>query len=263
MKRRQFIAGMGTAAGYSFLAVPTLRAQPSPLPVIGFLSSRSPAESAGVTSAFRQGLSEAGFVVGQNVAMEYRWAEGNYERLPALAAELVDLRVAAILAAGGPPSALAAKKATSKIPIVFSAADDPVGLGLVESLSRPGGNITGMSVFNAALGAKRLALLHELVPAARTVGYLTNPANPSARLEVDAVQEAATTFGIDLQLLRASNDREIEAAFARSKELNVGPSLSRASLFSTAGAPPLSNKPPNPLFLQVIVGGRTSYWVGY
>jgi putative ABC transport system substrate-binding protein len=221
MKRREFIAGIGTAAGYSFLAVPILHAQQSPIPVIGFLSSRSPAESAGVASAFRQGLGEAGFVVGQNVAIEYRWAEGNYERLPALAAELVGLRVAAILAAGGPPSALAAKKATSKIPIVFSAADDPVGLGLVESLSRPGGNITGMSVFNSTLVAKRLELLHELVPSAKTIAYLTNPTNPSARLEIGVAQEAAKALGINLQVLNASNDQEIEAAFEQ-KELKAG-----------------------------------------
>ena len=198
------------------------QAQQSTMPVIGYLSSRSPGESAAVISAFRQGLGEAGFTIGQNLAVEYRWAEGHYDRLPALAAELVGLKVAAILAAGGPPSALAAKKATSSIPIIFSAADDPVGLGLVTSLSRPGGNVTGMSLFNAALGAKRLALLHELVPSAGIVAYLTNPANPSVKLEVNAVQEAARTFGIDLQIIEASTDQEIEAAFARLAELHIG-----------------------------------------
>jgi putative ABC transport system substrate-binding protein len=222
MKRREFIAGFGTTASVFLLSPFPSRAQQSATPVVGYLSSRSPAESAGLAAAFRQGLGEAGFVVGQNVAIEYRWAEGNYERLPALATELVGLRVAAILAAGGPPSALAAKRATSKIPIIFSAADDPVGLGLVESLSRPGGNITGMSVFNSALGAKRLALLHELVPSARTVAYLANPANPSTRFEVRAAQEAAETLGINLQILNASNDQEIEAAFARLAEVNAG-----------------------------------------
>ena len=156
------------------------------------------------------------------MAVEYRWAEGHYDRLPALAAELVGLKVAAILAAGGPPSALAAKKATSSIPIIFSAADDPVGLGLVTSLSRPGGNVTGMSLFNSELGAKRLALLHELVPSAGIVAYLTNPANPSVRLEVNAVQEAAKVTGIDLRIIEASTDQEIEAAFARLAELHVG-----------------------------------------
>jgi putative ABC transport system substrate-binding protein len=222
MKRREFIAGLGAAAGSPFIVTQSSRAQPSPLPVIGFLSSRSPAESTGVVSAFRQGLGEAGFVAGQNVAIDYRWAEGNYERLPALAAELVGLRVAAILAAGGSPSALAAKKATSKIPIVFSAVDDPIGVGLVESLSRPGGNVTGMSVFNSTLVAKRLELLHELVPTAKTIAYLTNPSIPSSRLEVQAAQEAAKALGIDLQVLSASNDQEIEAAFAQQKELKAG-----------------------------------------
>jgi len=222
MKRREFIAGFGATASACFLSPPTARAQQSAMPVVGYLSSRSPGESEAVVSAFRQGLGEAGYVVGQKVALEYRWAEGNYDRLPALAAELVGLRVAAILAAGGPPSALAAKKATSKIPIIFSAADDPVGVGLVDSLSRPGGNVTGMSVFNSTLIAKRLDLLHELVPSARTVAYLANPANPSARLEVGAAQEAAKTLGINLQILSASNDQEVEAAFARLAELKIG-----------------------------------------
>src|SRR5712672_1388713 len=219
MKRRDFITLVtGAVASWPLVA----HSQQSAMPVIGFLSSRSPAESEAVVSAFRQGLGESGYIVGHNVAIEYRWAEGRYDRLPALAAELVGLRVAAVLAAGGPPAALAAKKATSTIPIIFSAADDPVGLGLVESLSRPGGNITGMSVFNSSLGAKRLGLLHELVPSAKTVAYLANPANPSFRLEVDAVQEAAKAFDVDLQVLNASTDLEIEAAFARLAELHAG-----------------------------------------
>jgi putative ABC transport system substrate-binding protein len=222
MKRREFIAGFGAITSSSFLLPMASRAQQSAMPVVGYLSSRSPGESAGVVSAFLQGLRESGHVVGQNVAIEYRWAEGNYERLPALAAELVGMRVAVILAAGGPPSALAAKKATSKIPIVFSAADDPVGLGLVESLGRPGGNVTGMGNFNSALTAKRLELLYELVPSARTIAYLANPANPSAQLEVRAAQEAANTLGINLQVLNASNDQEVEAAFARLAELKAG-----------------------------------------
>lgn len=218
MKRRAFIAGLGATAAWPFVA----RAQQPAVSVVGFLSSRSPSESAAVATAFRQGLGETGFTVGQNVAIEYRWAEGHYDRLPALAAELVSLKVAAILAAGGPPSALAAKKATSTIPVVFSAADDPVGLGLVASLSRPGGNVTGMSLFNASLVAKRLALLHELVPTAGSVAYLTNPANPSVGLEVKAVQEAANTFGLDLLVVDASTDQEIEAAFAHLAERHIG-----------------------------------------
>ena len=222
MKRREFIAGFGATANAFLLSLFPSHAQQPAMPVVGYLSSRSPGESAAVVSAFRQGLGESGYVVGQNVAIEYRWAEGHYDRLPALAAELVGMRVAVILAAGGPPSALAAKKATSKIPIVFSAADDPVGLGLVESLGRPGGNITGMSVFNATLVAKRLELLHELVPSVKIVAYLANPANPSAQLEVRAAQEAANTLGINLQVLNASNDQEVETAFARLAELKAG-----------------------------------------
>jgi ABC-type uncharacterized transport system substrate-binding protein len=222
MKRREFIAGLGAAAGFPFILTQSSRAQQSPVPVVGFLSSRSPAESTGVTSAFRQGLGEAGFVAGQNVAIDYRWAEGNYDRLPALATELVGLRVAAILAAGGSPSALAAKKATSKIPIIFSAVDDPIGVGLVESLSRPGGNVTGMSVFASALVAKRLGLLHELVPSAKTIAYLTNSSIRTTQLEVQSAQEAAKALGVDLQVLSASNDQEIEAAFAGLTELKAG-----------------------------------------
>ncbi|HET7492369.1 MAG TPA: ABC transporter substrate-binding protein [Bradyrhizobium sp.] len=222
MKRREFIAGLGAAAGSPFILTQSSRAQQSPVPVVGFLSSRSPAESTGVASAFRQGLGEAGFVAGQNVAIDYRWAEGNYDRLPALATELVGLRVAAILAAGGSPSALAAKKATSKIPIIFSAVDDPIGVGLVESLSRPGGNVTGMSVFASALVAKRLGLLHELVPSAKTIAYLTNSSIRTTQLEVQSAQEAAKALGVDLQVLSASNDQEIEAAFAGLTELKAG-----------------------------------------
>jgi putative ABC transport system substrate-binding protein len=218
MKRRDFIAGLGAAA----VCPLTARAQQPAMPVVGFLSSRSPGESDAVAAAFRQGLAEAGYVVGQNVAIEYRWAEGRYERLPALAAELVGLKVAAILAAGGPPSALAAKKATSMIPVIFSAADDPVGIGLVASLSRPGGNVTGMSVLNTTLAAKRFGLLHELVPSARVIAYLANPANPSKQFELKAVQEAAQTSGIDLQVLDATNDGEVDAAFARLAELHAG-----------------------------------------
>jgi len=218
MRRREFIAGLGMAA-----AVPaSARAQQPSIPFIGFLSSRSPAESEAVVAAFRKGLAESGFVVGQNVAIEYRWAEGRYDRLPTLAAELAGMHVAAILSAGGPPSALAAKRATTTIPIVFSGSDDPVGLGLVESLSHPGGNITGMSLFNATLSAKRLALMHELVPASATIAYLTNPANPGARIEVNSVQEAAKTLSIDVKVLNATNDQEIEKAFADLVAQHVG-----------------------------------------
>jgi putative ABC transport system substrate-binding protein len=217
MRRRDFMAGLGIAAALPLVA----RAQHA-MPTIGFLSSRSPGESDAVAAAFRQGLADAGFIVGQNVAIEYRWAEGRYDRLPALAAELVGMHVAAILSAGGPPSALAAKKATTTIPIVFSAADDPVGLGLVQSLNRPGGNVTGMSLFNATLSAKRLELMHELVPASATIAYLANPAGPATRIEVTSVQEAAKASSIDVKIFNATNEQEIEKAFADLSAQHIG-----------------------------------------
>lgn len=216
MKRRTFVAGIALAC------LPlAARTQQAP-PVIGFLSSRSPSESEVVAAAFRRGLADAGLMVGQNVSVEYRWAEGRYDRLPGLAAELVNLRVAAILSAGGPPAALAAKSATKTIPIIFSAADDPVGLGLVESLNRPGGNVTGMSLFNASLSAKRIALMHELVPAARTIAYLTNPANPATRIEVSSAQEAASAASLVVKVFNASNAEEIDGAFAEISAQGIG-----------------------------------------
>jgi putative ABC transport system substrate-binding protein len=218
MRRRDFIAGLGISAALPLSA----RAQQPAIPFVGFLSSRSPGESEAVVAAFRKGLADVGFVGGQNVAIEYRWAEGRYDRLPQLAAELVNMRVAVILAAGGPPSALAAKKATAEIPIVFSAADDPVGLGLVPSLSHPGGNVTGMSVFNSTLSAKRLALLHEFVPAAATIAYLTNPANPSSHLEVEGLMEAAKASVTNLKFFKATSEQEIEAAFSEMSAQHVG-----------------------------------------
>src|ERR1700688_4597623 len=161
MERRDFLRLAGGAVVMGPLSA---RAQQSAMPVIGFLSSRFPDESAGVASAFRQGLAEAGYVAGQNIAIEYRWAEGHSDRLPARAAELVSQRVSAILTGGGPPAAFAAKAATTTIPVIFSAAPDPVRLGLVASLNRPGGNVTCMGVFTATLGAKGIELLKQLVP---------------------------------------------------------------------------------------------------
>src|ERR1043166_9000479 len=171
MIRRRFITLVsGATAGWPLLA----RAQQT-ASTIGFLSSRSPAESSGVVAAFREGLREAGFVEGQNVAIAFRWADGRYDRLPGLAVELIDLKVTVLFAAGGPPSAMAAKAATSIIPIVFSAASDPVGLGLVASLNKPGANVTGMSTLTTTLGAKGIELLKELVPKATAMAYLDNP----------------------------------------------------------------------------------------
>jgi ABC-type uncharacterized transport system substrate-binding protein len=218
MKRREFITLVGSAAAAWPLAA---RAQQAPMPVVGFLSSRSPTESTAVVAAFRQGLREAGFVEGQNLAIAFRWAEGVYDRLPALAADLVALRVAVLLAAGGPPSAHAAKAATSTIPIVFSAASDPIRLGLVPSLSRPGGNITGMGTFNATLLAKRLEILNELVPLAAPMAYLVNPTNQSADLEMREVSAAAKVLGIELEILNASTEHEIDEAFATAVRLRA------------------------------------------
>jgi putative tryptophan/tyrosine transport system substrate-binding protein len=209
--RREFITLLGSAAAAWPRAA---RAQQAAMPVVGFLSSRSPGESADSVAAFREGLREAGFVEGQNLLIAFRWAEGRYDRLPALASDLVDLRVALLFAAGGSPSALAAKAATSKIPIVFSASNDPVGLGLISSLSRPGGNITGMSAFNWELGPKRLELLKELVPRATIIAYLVNPMNPIAETELKAALAAASALGIQLHVLNASTEQDLDAAFA-------------------------------------------------
>ena len=190
------------------------------MPVIGFLGSGSPGPSAPFTAAFRQGLAETGFVEGQNVAIEYRWAEGHYDRLPALAAELVGRKVD-VIAAGGPPPALAAKGATSTIPIVFSSGDDPVATGLVASLARPGGNVTGISFLNVELHPKRLELLAEMAPQARVIALLVNPTNSNAERVVQELQEAARAKGVQLPILKASSESEIDAAFATLVQLHA------------------------------------------
>jgi putative ABC transport system substrate-binding protein len=218
MQRREFITLLGGAAAVWPLAVLAQQA----MPLIGFLSSRSPGESAGVVAAFRQGLNETGFVEGQNLTIAFRWAEGRYDRLPALAAELVGLRVAVLYAAGGPPAALAAKAATSAIPIVFSAASDPVGLGLVASLNRPGGNVTGMSLFASDLWAKNVELLKELVPTASVMAYLVNPTSPGVAEYLKGAAQAASALGIDIDLLNASTERELDEAFASLAKRRVG-----------------------------------------
>ncbi len=211
MRRRDFIKVIGRLSAAAW--VPPVYAQQVAMPVIGFLSSRSPGESAGVVAAFRQGLRESGFVEGQNVAIAFRWAEGRYDSLPALASELVGLPVSLIFAAGGPPSAFAAKKATSTIPVVFSAAADPVEIGLVSSLSQPGGNVTGMGIFNASLGTKRLELMKELLPNAGVIAYLLNPADPMSESESKSVISAGRALGIDVRILNAKSQSEIDSAF--------------------------------------------------
>jgi ABC-type uncharacterized transport system substrate-binding protein len=226
MKRREFITLLGGAAAAWPLAA---RAQQPAMPVIGFLGAGALDNYVLYLAAFRKGLAEIGFVEGQNVAIEYRWAEGQYERMAQLAADLVRRRVAVIAVPGSPPGARAAKAATSTIPIVFSVGDDPVRAGLVASISRPGGNATGINFLTGEVVAKRLALLHELVPGAARVAAFINPADAS-RAEVlrEEVEVAARTMGMQLQILNPSTNREIDAAFAalmreRADALFVGP----------------------------------------
>jgi putative ABC transport system substrate-binding protein len=211
MKRRAFITLLGgAAAAWPFAA----RAQQAAMPVIGFLSSRSPDEAKHLVAAFRTGLQTGGYVEGQNLAIEYRWAEGQYDRLPMLAADLVRRGVAVLVTTGGEPSALAAKAATSAIPIVFTVGGDPVKIGLVASLNRPGGNATGVSLLTTAPEAKRLGLLHELAPSPAVIGVLINPNYQEAVAQAHEVQEAARVIDRRVQIANASSDRELEPAFA-------------------------------------------------
>jgi putative tryptophan/tyrosine transport system substrate-binding protein len=216
MRRRKLI----TLVGGAVVAWPLEgRAQQKAIPVVGFLGSASPSSSAAILAEFRQGLSDTGYVEGQNVAIEYRWAEGRYDRLAALAADLVGRKVDAILAVGGTPPALAAKAATSTIPIVFSSGD-PVSFGLVASLARPGGNLTGVSSYE--LTPKRVEMLAELVPRAKVVALLVNPSNAIAEPMIRNAQEAARAKGLELQILKASTESEIDAAFATLVALHAG-----------------------------------------
>jgi putative ABC transport system substrate-binding protein len=211
LRRREFIAGLGGAAA----AWPAVaRAQQAAVPVIGFVNSGSADASASYVAAFRKGLGETGYVEGQNVAVEYNWLEGEYDRLPTLMADLVRRRVAVIATPGTMNGSIAAKAATATIPIVFGVADDPVKLGLVASLARPGGNATGINSFTTETVAKRLALLHELVPKAVRVAALRNPGNSLAEINLRDVQEAARVIGLQIHVLNASTSREIDAAFA-------------------------------------------------
>jgi putative ABC transport system substrate-binding protein len=210
MKRREFIGLLGGAAAWPVAA----RAQPSDLPVIGLLGSVSPGPFESELKAFKQGLAETGFIEGQNVAIEYRWAENRLERLPALAGELVKRQVSLIAAAGGLPSARAAHNATSSIPILFTGAGDPIKLGLVKSLHRPGGNVTGVSFVAVALAPKRLEILRELLPTANKVAVLSAGQDPE---ESRLLQDAARMLKMELQLLTATSDSDIEVAFAAIK----------------------------------------------
>ena len=218
MRRRAFMALLGGAAAAWPLRA---RAQQSAVPVVGFLSSQSAATSAYLVAALRQGLNQSGFIEGQNVAMEYRWADGRYDQLPALAAELVR-RPVAVIVASAPPAALAARAATSTLPIVFSGGIDPVKLGLVAGLNRPGGNITGVSQFSTALEGKRLELLHELVPHAAVIAMLVNPTFAGTDAITDDMQSAARALGLKLNVLKASSEHDLEAAVASIGQLGAG-----------------------------------------
>jgi len=210
MKRREFITLLGGAGAWPVMAL----AQQAALPVIGFLNAQSPDGLTEQLRGFRLGLKETGYVEGENVTIEYRWAENQIDRLPALAAELIRRRVAVIAATGGPPAALAAKATTTTIPIVFLAADDPVRLGLVASLARPGGNLTGINMVWAELVAKRLELLRELVPAATRMAVLNDPTGSSAEIALRNVEAAARAMGLQIQVYNVNSSREIAAAFA-------------------------------------------------
>jgi putative tryptophan/tyrosine transport system substrate-binding protein len=227
VRRRDFIKVIGGIAVVWPLAA---RAQHA-IPVIGFLSGQSPTEFARFTAAFRQGLKEVGFVEEQNVKIEYRWAEDQYDRLPALAADLVRREVAVIAATGGTVSVLAAKAATTTIPIVFTTGADPVKIGLVTNLNRPSGNITGASFFTNPLAAKRLELLRELVPNANLIAFLVNPNSPNAGPDVTEAQDAARSLGLQLLVVRAGSERELGGAFATLVEQRAGALLVAADAF--------------------------------
>jgi putative ABC transport system substrate-binding protein len=218
MRRREFITFLGAAAAWPLAA----RAQQPAMPVVGFLNGQLPGPFAPMVASFSKGLSEEGYTERQNVTIEYRFAEGQPDRLPELAADLVRRQVAVIAATGGQNSAIAAKNATSTIPIVFTTNDDPRKYGLVANLNRPGGNVTGVSWFSAELGPKRLALLHDLVPDAKTVALLLNPNNAETARQPAELNEAARGLGVQIVVLNAATPSEIDAAFATIVQNRIG-----------------------------------------
>jgi putative ABC transport system substrate-binding protein len=230
VNRRDVITLLGSVAAWPVAA----RAQQPALPVIGFLNGQSPAEVAANLAAFRQGLNETGYVEHRNVGIEYRWAQGQYDRLPAFAADLVHMRVSVIAATGTTAATLAAKAATATIPIVFATGGDPVKLGLVASFNRPGGNVTGVSLVVNELAQKRLELLHELVPTATSIGLLSNPTSPTSQSETNDVQAAARVLGLRLHVENASSEREIDTALASFVQQRVNALFIAADAFFTA-----------------------------
>jgi putative tryptophan/tyrosine transport system substrate-binding protein len=217
-KRREFISLLGgAAAAWPFAA----RAQQPSMPLIGFLHGGSAEANQGFTSTFRQGLKQTGFSEGQNLAIEFRWADGHYDRLPALASDLIGRQPTVIVAAGGDNSARAAIAATTTIPIVFVAGSDPSKSGLVRSLNKPGGNATGVSIFSTEVVGKRLDLLHELMPDATVIGMFVNPNNPNADTQIRGAQEAALARGVGLDVVNVGDDRDFDPAFARLLERRI------------------------------------------
>jgi putative ABC transport system substrate-binding protein len=218
MRRRDFIALMGSAAAWTLPA----RAQRPAMPVIGYLGSESPEPYASRLRAFRDGLAESGYVEGRNVAIEYRWAEGQYRRLPALATELVDRQVTVIVAPGGAEVALAAKSATATIPIVFEMGGDPIALGIVASLSRPGGNLTGVSSLSVEVSRKRLEFMSELLPAAKVFAVAFNPNSPTSGSQLRNLHAAADALGVQLRILSATTEQEFDAVFTAVHQMGAG-----------------------------------------
>ena len=262
MRRREFILALGGAAAAYPLAA---RAQQAAMPVIGFLDTRSPGEAASVIVAFGDGLNEAGYTEGRNVAIEYRWAEGRYDRMAGQAADLASRRVAVIFA-GGPGAVTAAKTAAPAIPIVFITGQDPVRLGLVASLNRRGGNVTGLHLFSTRLEPKKLELLHEIVPKAAVIGVLMNPTNPSADIQAESLREAARALGLEIHIVDASTESEIDAGFAAMVQRGAGAVLVGNDPFFTGRREqivPLAARHALPaLYSQresVVAGGLASY----
>jgi putative tryptophan/tyrosine transport system substrate-binding protein len=266
MRRREFLA---LAAGVAAIWPRAARAQSSALPVIGFLSSTKPDEWTAFVTAFRQGLRSAGFVEGTNVAIEYRWANGQYGQLPGLADDLVRRQVNVIVASGGDIAMREAKKITSTIPIVSTFGGDPVQQGLIESLNRPGGNVTGVSLFNLPLEGKRIDLLQQWFVNENVFACLVNPKNPNADLTVSEVQKAASTFGLKVHIVRASNDSEMDAAFANIDALHASAlAVSSDPFFVTRAAHlvALANPHIPTLYYRrefVDLGGLASYGTRY
>ena len=263
MKRRYFLVSLAAMG----LSVQVGRGQPQNLPVVGFLSSRSPDESATLVAAFRGGLTEAGFAEGQTVAIEYRWADNQYERLPALATDLVARRVSVIVAAGGPASAFAAKDITNTIPIVFTSVGNPVEIGLVASLNRPGGNVTGTdATLTTEIDTKRLELLHELVPGVRAFAVLVNPKRPGSEHQTREIQIAARNLGVDVEIIPAGQEPEIDAAFDQISKAGLKALLVSSDPFFVSRREQLialADRYAIPAFYQwrefVVAGGLMSY----